>query len=759
MDFDQTSEAVFGFASFEVVERTQELRKNGVRIHLAGQPFQILLYLLHHPGETVTRSELRNHLWSDGTYVEFDHALNAAMNRIRRALGDTADRPRFIETVAGKGYRFIGTLNRKPELSEAPEESAPQELPPQNLIPQTAVVAPERRRWWLSLLTVGVGTVAIASAWLWRSAGKGNEMPDNWRLSPLSINAGFETTPALSPNGKVLAYSADPGLTGKVDLYLRHLDGSDPIQLTTDGAGNRAPDFSPDGNSIVFESNRDGGGIYHMPSLGGEAQLVFRGKAHDPKFSPDGKQIAFWTGATSVALAVRGSAAAWIVSVRGGEPRRVAAALDSAKSPIWFPDGKSILIAGYSSTKALDANGVDWWKASLAGKELSRAGLYANLVQYGLQKPDRSKNARVRTPVPWVPSPACWATGSDEVISSISTDDDNENVWSVGISARTGEATGTFRRLTKGSAHEETPSCGPDGTLAFTSVLLKRELWSLPLNGSERSANGKLHALLVGANEESPALSVDGRTIAFTSDRSGRHNIWMRNLESGAETHVERSMLVQNYPVLSPSGQKVAYSVYGSAGRELFMAAPGCATQKLCEGCTRATDWTRDETKLLTFAGSPYQIGLLDVTTHEQVCLLKHPSYSLLYAKFSPDQKWISFTIRQGSRTAWIAVAPFHGDKPITESEWRRLAEVEIDDYANWSSDGRTLLFTSSEDGHPCLWALPFASQTGRTTGNKFAVQHLHGQPAFEHGGWTSDGKQVVLSMVQKNSNVWTMSR
>jgi Tol biopolymer transport system component len=329
----------------------------------------------------------------------------------------------------------------------------------------------------------------------------------------------------------------------------------------------------------------------------------------------------------------------------------------------------------------------------------------------------------------------------------------------VGISATTGAATGVFRRVTKGSAHEATPACGPDGMLAFASVLLKRELWSLPLGAGDQRVNRKLRPLLAGANEESPSLSSDGRTIVFTSDRSGRHNIWLRNLETGAETHVERSMFVQNYPVVSSSGQKVAYSVYGPTGRAVFVVAPGCPVQKVCEGCTRATDWTRDETKLLTFAGAPYQIGLLDVKTHEQVCLLRHRVYSLLYAKFSPDQRWISFTIRENSRVGWIAIAPLHGDRPIAESEWRRLAQVEIDDYANWSSDGRTLLFTSSEDGYPCLWALPFDSQTGRPAGNRFVLQHLHGQPAFEHGGWTSGGKQVVLSMVERNSNVWTMSR
>jgi eukaryotic-like serine/threonine-protein kinase len=84
-----------------------ELRKSGVRIRLSGQPYQILLYLLANPGGIVTREELRNQIWDDTTFVDFEHSLSAAVNRLRRALDDSAENPRFIETIPGCGYRFI----------------------------------------------------------------------------------------------------------------------------------------------------------------------------------------------------------------------------------------------------------------------------------------------------------------------------------------------------------------------------------------------------------------------------------------------------------------------------------------------------------------------------------------------------------------------------------------------------------------------------------------------------------------------------
>ncbi len=110
----------FVFGPFELAPDTAELRKHGTRIRLAGQPFQILLFLVENAGEAVSREQLREHVWSEGTFVDFEHGLNAAVNKLRRALGDSADSPRYIQTVPGQGYRFIGTLERSSNTVVAP---------------------------------------------------------------------------------------------------------------------------------------------------------------------------------------------------------------------------------------------------------------------------------------------------------------------------------------------------------------------------------------------------------------------------------------------------------------------------------------------------------------------------------------------------------------------------------------------------------------------------------------------------------------
>ena len=116
------TDRVFRFGAFEVNEATGELRKQGIRIKLHSQPFQILVMLLERPSELVTREEMRQRLWGEDTFVDFDHGLNTAVNKLREALGDLASQPRHVETVSGKGYRFIAPVTLAAPASKASVE-------------------------------------------------------------------------------------------------------------------------------------------------------------------------------------------------------------------------------------------------------------------------------------------------------------------------------------------------------------------------------------------------------------------------------------------------------------------------------------------------------------------------------------------------------------------------------------------------------------------------------------------------------------
>src|SRR5919198_658309 len=116
---------VLRFGAFEVDRNAGELRRNGVKVRLQDQPLQILLTLIDRPGQIVTRDELRTRLWPDDTFVDFEHSINTAVRRLRDALGDSAENPHYVETVARKGYRFLAQVNGSVIAEPAPTPTSP----------------------------------------------------------------------------------------------------------------------------------------------------------------------------------------------------------------------------------------------------------------------------------------------------------------------------------------------------------------------------------------------------------------------------------------------------------------------------------------------------------------------------------------------------------------------------------------------------------------------------------------------------------
>ncbi len=146
---------VFRFAVYEVDPASGELRKSGVRIRLHEQAFQVLTALLERPGEIVTREELSQKLWPADTFVDFDHGLNTVINKLREALGDAASNPRFIETLARRGYRFVAPVELTPSPGAAALSSTQQSSParsPSASILTTADEVPRVQRRYLSVL-------------------------------------------------------------------------------------------------------------------------------------------------------------------------------------------------------------------------------------------------------------------------------------------------------------------------------------------------------------------------------------------------------------------------------------------------------------------------------------------------------------------------------------------------------------------------------------------------------------------------------
>jgi len=162
-----TTSAVVRCGVFEVDLRAGELRKNGSKLKLAGQPFQVLAILLESPGEVVTREELQKRLWPD-TFVDVDHNLNTAINKIREVLGDAAENPRFVETLPRRGYRFVAPVDVGAGLVPAQQGDSERVRLQQQPKGGEAVRQPPLRTHWLLALSAAILVIAALAYWLRR---------------------------------------------------------------------------------------------------------------------------------------------------------------------------------------------------------------------------------------------------------------------------------------------------------------------------------------------------------------------------------------------------------------------------------------------------------------------------------------------------------------------------------------------------------------------------------------------------------------
>ena len=290
---------VVRFGAYEVDLRSAELRKSGVKVRLTGQPFQILAILLEQPGELVTREELQKRLWPADTFVDFDRGLNAAINRVREALGDSAENPRFVETLPRRGYRFIGQVERAEQANSTESQAS--------VNGQKDGIA---GRGWKIGIAVGSVILLIASGLLFSPIARHwlislfthQSQPQPLEAVPLTALPGQEISPSFSPDGSQVAFGWDGETNGAgFDLYVKVIGTDKPLRLTNHPAPWLGVAWSPDGRNIaVHRLATEEPGIFLVPALGGpERKLASTNNSvlFPPwatiSWSPDGKQLAF----------------------------------------------------------------------------------------------------------------------------------------------------------------------------------------------------------------------------------------------------------------------------------------------------------------------------------------------------------------------------------------------------------------------------------------------------------------------------------
>ncbi len=348
---------VIEFGPFVLEPETGVLRKHGIRIKLQAQPLQVLIALLENPGSVVTREDLRRRLWPDN-FVDFDHCLNAAVNRLRHALGDSVTHPRYLETLTKNGYRFIG-------IASSPAPAATNQSP---LEPHSGRSQPARNVGTLILMTAAALLgVMIAAAYLGGSRGPVLLSPP----VPLTVYQGSEVDPALSPDGKHVAFAWNGERQDNFDIYILTIASGEVRRLTADSAHDLSPAWSPDGRTIAFlrRLGGDRAALLLVPAAGGREQLIRETRNDEMRghprlaalsWSPDGRWIA-----VSHREPGEPHEGIYLLSMNGETRRLTNSPADSHgdHAPAFSPDGRKLAFSrllGFSNSEiyvlSLDAN-------------------------------------------------------------------------------------------------------------------------------------------------------------------------------------------------------------------------------------------------------------------------------------------------------------------------------------------------------------------------------------------------------------------
>jgi Tol biopolymer transport system component/DNA-binding winged helix-turn-helix (wHTH) protein len=742
------------FGPFELDVRSGELRRDGQPIALQEQPLRVLTVLVERPGELVTRDELRQRLWPADTYVDFEHGLNAAVKRLRDALGDLAEAPRFVETVPRRGHRFIAPIQ--------PTSMGP-------------IAASARGRWQRRVLVVAIPVVAVAglTIYAWRagtetSPRSGGDGGTQRRLTRLTFGAGLQTQPTWSPDGRFVAYASDRA--GNFDIWVQAVAGGEPVQVTRNAAHDWQPDWSPNGELIAFRSERFGGGVFVTPALGGEERRITTFGCR-PRWSPDGIRLAFLGFCLpDLANAIDVPARIYVARMDGSEPREVLGDLVARSrgraSIAWHPDGRlSAIVYGgpagaLMSTISLDTGlRTDSEVAPSVLKAMNALG--ARFLGQDL--------------------PFAWSPAGDALYIALAANH-MRTLWEFEVNPSTLHWTGGPRRLTLGPGPDGHIVISRDGRrLAFTTQPMTRRIWSCPLDATSGRLGGPPVPITPAELEAYTAdITPDGNTLVFAGEPAGaeghRHEIWRKNMDDGRQ-HLVRTHQLQETesttPRVAPAGDLITYARFqpGRGFQVLLLDAATGEERPLTQanrlGVWEVTGGWSADGRWVVASGTKYTapawgVWLLPVSAapraDERVRIVTaNLGYDLWQAMPSPDGRWLSFVAvpREPGTATLFAL-------PSTGGQWVQLTEGTFwDDKPRWSSDGRYIYFLSSRSGLLNIWAMSFDTAQG-TPGEPFKVTEFDDpravvSPSVGSMDFGVGRGRIVVPIAELSSSIWML--
>ncbi|HEY0685899.1 MAG TPA: winged helix-turn-helix domain-containing protein [Steroidobacter sp.] len=603
------------FDAFEADLRTEELFRSGRRVRLPRQSFMVLAMLLERAGQLVTREELRARVWPAGTLVEYDQGLNAVVKRLREALGDSADKPRFIETLPKRGYRFIAETQPDlsqllPSTSDLSNELAGNQHATELQLNDSAATAAARdgngsaftsgaregaggirfSRKTFFAAAAGLSAILLVALTAWIFSDRSvTHAPSGRQIVPFTSLPGQEIAPTFSPDGSQIAFgwNGEAGAGHRFDLYVKSLGSERLLRLTHEPSVWITPAWSPDGSMIAFvREKREETGIFVVPALGGAERRIVStavavGSFRQISWSPDGRSLAYSGYGPS------GAAQVYIVAVDSlvTQPLSPAPECLDAAEPAFSPDGKQLALVCVSSSAVYSVHVVELPHGpmrqlatimgnpqGLAWSADGRRLIFANDPGDGGELWQLTLNGQLAQ-LPFGENSSAPAVARDGRIAYV-RGRKTINIWRADLTAANPEDSSV--RLIYSTLTELMPRYSADGSrIAFQSNRSgSTEIWSTDAEGD----NPDRMTSFDGPMTSSPSWCSDGRRIAFDSRVSGVSDIYVEDISE----RVPRKVVTPQANLSSPSWSKDCRWLFAHDGKNTlyrFAASGGRAEQ------------------------------------------------------------------------------------------------------------------------------------------------------------------------------------
>ena len=721
---------VVRFGLFEVDRKAGELRRNGERVRLQDQPLQVLLTLLERPGEVVTREELRSRLWPDDTFVDFEHSINTAVRRLRDALGDNAENPRFVETVARRGYRFLAAVNGVAMASP---------------LPPASVASHPTRRWWVVGL---VGLALLAGIILgWHAAH---------RIVPAAISSVSErrltanaaevpvTAGVISPDGNYLAFTDSSG------FFLRQIGTGEthPINLPN-GFLARPASWYPDGTHLLaaaIGTPQEPDSIWEISVMGGTPRkLVSPGDW--PTLSLDGSKMAYLASATQFKEASLNKEI-WVAKGNGEDPRKLLDGGDDVFGPpAWSADGTHL-----AYMRGRFASGVPWIRSQLEVLDLETGQHRVVMPATGLGE----NVAGLGENVAWLPDGRLIYSRSEPIPNQ-----NDSNLWALRVD-RAGRPTGEPTRLTHGTGAASLISISADGKrIAYFRQAVEPDVYIVDLEAG--GAKGPPERLTFDERADFPyAWTPDSKSVIFISDRNGPFSVLRQGIHDPEPETIIRSAEDISVSRLTPDGNSILYlvppsngaptgnpsrimrvSIAGGPPRQV-LEAPGISNQQCARLPSTVCIFSRFEPSRERFFYFDPEKGLGAEIPKAEITSVN--AYDFNWS-LSPDGRKLAMARREGVKqvpTIRILSLSDEAEKFIPVPGWAGIGSLD------WAADSKS------------LWAVGFNTTWSKGLLNvslNGTVRRLFDEKSMMLG-WaipSPDNKHLAIWKAHGDSNVWML--